>query len=284
MKPKVKKPQAKFFNKFKAKTYLKLICFTMSSICFVYQSSQFVSIYFSGKTVVENRIERLKYSQIPAITVCLPTFFDVDKFSEYLKGSNKQGHRQLYKKYLDYNKTTLNEWNNETELILSSLWDKYHNLYKKEHKVFRLIDLFNNASTSMTVGFRWTSYAFNETDHIFKLKTPRPIHSIVMDYISVNCFTIFSDFDREYRKRKVSLARLVVKLTHSNRSFPLNRLYNENFYISLHSQNNLPDYKLENVFRKLEMGRCNFITYSERQTKRLPPPYQTNCKIELFTR
>src|SRR5690349_8679173 len=68
----------KFYsNRDEFKRLIKTFSIIFWSFCFVYQSSQLITIYISGKTVVENRVERFKYSQIPAITICLPTFIDI---------------------------------------------------------------------------------------------------------------------------------------------------------------------------------------------------------------
>ena len=61
-------------------------------------------------------------------------------------------------------------------------------------------------------------------------------------------------------------------------AFPVNQYYEGDLYISLHSPNILPEFKRENIFKKLSMGMVNFISYSESQTKLLPPPYETKCR------
>ena len=97
------------------KRVIKTFSIIFWSFCFLYQSSQLISIYMSRKTVVENRVEGFKYSQIPAVTVCLPTFINVDKFAKFIKGSSKPEFQKLFKEYVVYNETDKKQWKNKTE-------------------------------------------------------------------------------------------------------------------------------------------------------------------------
>ena len=56
----------------------------------------------SGKTVVNIRVERFDYSQIPALTICLPTFLDMKKLDKlYLQNSNIEEHSELHERFND---------------------------------------------------------------------------------------------------------------------------------------------------------------------------------------
>src|ERR1700712_4982794 len=52
-------------NKFNLKLTIET-CILSCFLCFIYQSYQLFSEYMSGKTIVENRVQRFKYSQLSA--------------------------------------------------------------------------------------------------------------------------------------------------------------------------------------------------------------------------
>ena len=83
------------------------------------------------------------------------------------------------------------------------------------------------------------------------------------------CITLFSDLDEYFKNTKLSLIQLEVLFEHGQLSFPLQKYYQDDLYVSLHSPNTLPDFKRENSYQKLEMGMVNFITYSESRIKLL---------------
>ena len=53
------------------------------SIFLVYQFSQLSSQYMSGKTVVNIEVNRELYENLPAITLCLPQIFLLEKLAKY---------------------------------------------------------------------------------------------------------------------------------------------------------------------------------------------------------
>ena len=82
----------------KISLYVLSMVFCLS--CFLYQTWQLVSQYLSGRTTVENRIERLVSSRLPAITVCLPTFMDMNPFADhYLKHSENTQFREYFDEF-----------------------------------------------------------------------------------------------------------------------------------------------------------------------------------------
>ena len=81
-------------NKIKLKKYLRNILIIFCLIGFVGQTIQLLEVYFSGDTVPVIRVERLKQSKFPAITVCLPIFLSFKNFA--------QTFPQYEKTYTDY--------------------------------------------------------------------------------------------------------------------------------------------------------------------------------------
>ena len=145
---------------------------------------------------------------------------------------------------------------------------------------YSVSDLFDNLSADIEIRFKHQGIlAFNETAARIVLLIPGKVHSLVPFPHPLKCVTLFTDFDPNYRGRKVDLINMVLRFKHNNQSFPYEKYYNDDFYVSLHSPNILPDYKRENTFQKLKMGKYNFIAYSESQTRLLPTPYETKCRV-----
>ena len=65
--------------KFRLGRICKLIVFIASIICF---NQQFLSVskeYFNYNTIVNMKIEKILFFQLPAITACYPNFISIDK-------------------------------------------------------------------------------------------------------------------------------------------------------------------------------------------------------------
>ena len=237
-----------------------------------------VELYMSGKTIVENRVERLAYSQLPAITICLPTFLDMELFAELkLRNSNNPDHFQLYNEFLELKNMSQIGWSQMAQ-------DKQRDIFEKMlWKVYigsqiTLKEVFDDILVDIKVKNKSTSHAFNERGDVVVLPIPTKVHSIAPLLDPRLCVTIFSVFDEYYRDAQLSLIDLEISFEHKLLAFPFIRYHEGDLYISLHSSNILPEFKRENIFQKLSMSKVNFITYSETQTKLLPPPYETKCK------
>ena len=275
-----KGPSALCCGKLTLKNGITFVCILLCLLCFVYQTFQLVSIYLSGKTVVENRVERFKYSQLPAITICLPTFIDMDKFAEFwLKNSNNPKDKEVYENFTRYKDVLNNRFDERAEnkkRVLAEYFLK--DSFAQNMAKFTLADIFDKISVEIEIRYKFPSLALNETGARNNVPVPIPVYSLVPFEDPRKCLTIFSDFDQNFRGQKLGLLQMEIQFKHNNLSFPYEKYYEEDFYIALHSPNILPPYRRENTFEKLEMGRVNFLSYSEAVTQSLPPPYETNCK------
>ena len=267
------------------KLILHMLTLLTCTCCFLYQTSKLLTMYWSGKTMAENRVERLVNSRLPAITICLPTFMDMEKFAElFLKSSHNQDHQTLYQDHQVLKKLVAEQgWNKEAqdsqkELFEKFLWNAYAvsnmSLYDTMHKYLADIQV------EYKVYFGKTTYnkAFNEANQMVELPVPRKVVSLVPFRDARECLTLFSDFDDNFKDTKLTPIEVEVRFRHNVSSFPFDRYYAGEIYASLHSPNVLPDFRRENVFKEIKMGMVNFITYSETQTKLLREPYETKCK------
>ena len=265
----------------RAKIYFQILFFIGCTLCFVYQSFQLFSIYLSGKTVVEVREEDFKYSQIPAVTICLPTLLDMRKFDQnYLQNSTKAQHLELHENFTSFDERP-------------KIWDKSDHdqcdeLYLKMLKVFRelpqenvsIIEIFDKISVDdlnlSEKELNWTFSGYNSSGDVVMIPLPIVKRSILpLGYPRV-CFTYFSDQDENYRDSRWKVYQIFMVFTPDNLT-KLSSKYND-VAITLHSPNTLPIFLMENQFKKIEVNKESTITYSERRTTLLPPPFETNCK------
>ena len=265
---------------------IQSICVIFCSICFIYQTTQLVTIYLSGHTVVENRVQRFKYSKVPAVTVCLPTIYSMIRYAQ-VHFKNDQEKRQLYEEVLEFGLKTVDNQklmnNDKIKDYQEQLFNKVFKEFNKgkHHYYTKLNDLFTNVSSDDILQIVQHGYGFNESGQFLpNMPLPRPLRSIVPFGDPRLCYTFFSDFDEIYRNFNVSLVYFRLQLNLSPLSFPLKLIKNEDgeLYIALHSHNILPEFLRDNIFHPLEMSVVNFVTYSESKSILLPSPYLTKCK------
>ena len=236
---------------------------------FLYQTSQLVSLFFSGKTIAENRVEKLKFTKLPAITICLPFFMSFQRFSE-----TYPQYQQLYKNYTHLVKR--NKWDKQDYSNYDQFFETFLKAYKDEQvpigKMFELaINYLDDFHVDITV--------FDEQDQLIYISEKRKwFRSLWVNAVPRICFTTFSDLDDKYRVYKTQMREINIEIRHNNMDYSHYYLGSKGIYVSLHSANLLPDYKEGQTFQKIQNGKVNLISYSEIHTTLLPSPYETNCK------
>ena len=266
-----KKKQYNKKNKMRVRLTIQSICIIFCALCFIYQTQQLVNTYLSGKTIVETRVERFRYSEIPAITVCLPTLLALNKIAEnYLKNSSDPELNQLYQEY--------------KQIRTIQQLEKNFNKVKWKLNLFDIPidDLFEKVGMDdlEIVTEKTSSRAFNEQGKILHLPHPVQYQSIVPFNDARKCFTFFSDYDPEFANVSFELKYFEIWLRVNPWSYPPT-FFNkdkQDLHIAVHSPNILPDFTKENLFLPMKMGKVNFVTYSESKSILLPPPYLTKCK------
>ena len=280
--PKIKKIKLDS-TKINLKLTLKVICTLICCSIFVYESHQLVSLYVSEKTFVENRVERIKFSQLPAITVCLPTFMEMKKWAGYfMNKSDNPEYQKYYQEFIDFENKTMNRTgplDSDLESFQKQIYSNFQwNAFTKNMEDIPLTDLLEKVSVNVKVRYKIPAIVFNESKVRHKMADPKKIHSLVPYSEPKKCITLFSDFDENFRNIRLDLINMEIQFQHNLIAYPNGKNFNEDLYVSLHSPNMLPDYTRENEFQRLEMGMNNFITYSESKAILLPPPYETKCK------
>ena len=201
-----------------AKLILKSICISFCALSFIFQTQQLVSIYFSGKTIVEFRIEDLEYSRLPALTICLPTFLDMDKFANhYMKLSDNQDNQKLYQEYLGYKQINRTPWNQDVANKQGHFfWHFLWQAFKENMEKIPIIEIFEKNDIDPIIKYSLNSWAFNETGDKVTLPEPKQLHSVVPFLDPRKCITLFSDFDENFRDKKFSLLQMRIRYEHPN--------------------------------------------------------------------
>ena len=162
------------YGNLKVRIGVKIMCIILCTLEFIYQTQQLVELYMSGKTIAENRVERLAYSQLPAITICLPTFMDMELFAELkLRNSNHPEHIKLYNEFKEVKNISQTEWSplaheKQGDVFWTMLWEVFFG------SQITLKEIFDEISVNITVNNDGT-FAFNETGQVI----PLPLSKIV---------------------------------------------------------------------------------------------------------
>ena len=237
------------------------------AIFFIYQSYELLSLYLSGKTIAETRVERFRYSQIPALTICLPTFLAADK----IKNSSEY-HQSLYEIFIEHDDI---KWR-------IGAFDEMRRKFYPQFLKTPVRDLFDKFSLDdfQIVPEYTNSKAFSEQAELIELPRPIQHQSLVPFNDARKCFTLFSGFDENFAKHMFEMKYLELGLRVSNLSYPP-ELFNQDerdLHIAVHSPTSLPEFSRENILLEVKTGMVQFVTYSESKVILLPPPYLTNCK------
>lgn len=212
--------------KFTFKLASLLICL----FCFTYQTSQLLTLYLSGKTVADSRVERLANSPLPAVTICLPTFMDMEKFAElWLKFSTNQEHQKLYEDHQANKKLVAEQgWIQEAQdqqraLFENFLWNTYvvSNITIFDTMIKYLAEM--EVEYRVYFGASKFNKAFNAEDIVVELPLPRQVISLVPFVDPRECVTIFSEFDENFKNYKMTPIEIELTFRHNLSSFPFIR-------------------------------------------------------------
>ena len=282
------------YSKTILKTFLVIIC----SFGLLYQTSQLMRQYLSGKTVVNLEVKRLHNEKIPGITICYPQGLSIKRIAEFF--GNDQ---ELYIEYskLDKMLTTFPRTINQTTIDLATTKIRqifFEILRKKELKGLTAHQLLANFSipyhyinqnnpfvksletTVIFISFSGIANPFRNYSK-FKLsdENTEPIESLSLYGYSIStirkCFTFFSSLSLKWRNFTMNLDYLSIRLEHSNSWSP--SIDFEEYYLSIHSPNTLPELTNDENFIVMNASKDYSVTYSQINTELLDSGYDTNC-------
>ena len=140
----------------------------------------------------------------------------------------------------------LSEANNkQIALFQRYLWEVYI-----KGSNFSLKEACEKFTVDITMVYPSPSQVFNTSGELISLPLPKQINSFVALLDPRKCITLFNDFDDYYQKLKLSPIQIELQFQHNNITFW--KYHEDDFYISLHSPNVLPDFKRENIFQNVE--------------------------------
>ena len=257
----------------------------------LYQSSQLLTQYLSGKTYTHIRIERIFNDFLPAITVCSANFFSTTRISGF--------HPEL---------DQLNEQYNKISKIMENLSNvpKFRSdLMSLELKIDKLHDnIIMNSSFDMRKIFNFTQplkfdgYKLINTHIIGKFNfhdgnnrdliminlkenlfeySGSPIESIYFlpkdkNSYRFKCFTYFSWLDEKWRNFKIDLDQIIFDFQR-DRNLPFKYI----FYIQIHSPNSLPELRRWPNLFYINPEQPITHKYHQIHIDLLGQKYDTNC-------
>ena len=154
----------------------------------------------------------------------------------------------------------------------------FENGYRSMRENITLDVMFNNVSIQSLEFHSTDINGFDDKYKIIWIRNFTVIRSFIPKTYPLICFTILSVLDPEYHKFPMKVRQILIKINHRNEDYS-HFVFNEQpIYATLHSPNIIPDFDSLDNYMRVKNGRQTFIYYTEVLTKRLPPPYQTNCK------
>ena len=260
------KTYKKMSSKERFKLLLKVIVCLICLFGLSFHASILISQFVWGQTVVNVKVEKIKYNKIPAITICYPRFLSMKGLAE--------ANPDLWPDFESYKSIIRNvthaDYSNETlkQKITEIYWEKFMNTnIPFDTPVY---DLFEN----YTIPFRFpkrslyqfekfkdyygvyddfeTEYAIEieakgtvrgtgKTKTIVRIRDTNPVESVAMSFRGdqYKCYTFFSELDEKWRKVRLNLNYIAIEVHHNWEWFPPNVYDNINTFPQVMSKYNL---------------------------------------------
>ncbi|CAG2177429.1 unnamed protein product, partial [Oppiella nova] len=220
--------------KFVIRCLLCIICIFGLS----FHASKLVSQYVWGQTIVNVKVDKIKYNKIPGVTICYPRFLSMRRLSKL--------NRELETDFIEYTNILKSvndtDFANETlrQKILDIYWEKFMNS-NIPYEV-PVHDLFDN----YTIPFRFpkrslyqfekykdyvgiyddydTEYAIEieakgtvrvgSQKSIVRLRDYAPVESLAMSFRGdqYKCYTFFSELEEKWRKIRLNLNYIAIEI------------------------------------------------------------------------
>ena len=267
--------------------------FIFSIICFCGFLYQFFDLYFeymSGKTVVNIKVETILNQTLPAITICLPSFYIPDNINV-----NESINKELQNNFMNLTKAHhMLYFGKELDGDINDVYRKINDKLNVLLSNISMLDFFEKVTSQVLLKATRDRLPFSiaariegiysekiDDDMIFKKEKRKEnliftntIESIMSIDLSTiinlrKCFTYFSHLQKQWRDFKINLKSITFRF------LDLSKLLDHatHYELAIHSQNSLPNH---NEFIKLEYKFIN-IHYSEVQTQLLGSGFDTNC-------
>ena len=231
------------FSKLGIQLLFKIFSIIFCTTGLLYQSSQLLSQYLSGKTYASIKIGKIFNDTLPALTFCSFNFFSASKLSGFHHDLD-----QLHEEYFEISKLRSdNGYDSELELNISRIRNKIEEYYVKitMNKSLAIMEIFNFTQPFNFDGHNLINIKLvgklglniNKEMKFIKVSTKKnmlkyngsPIESIIyypsmvqiadqFRFISENkkCFTFFSWLDEIWRHFTIDLDQIIIEFEPAN--------------------------------------------------------------------
>ena len=266
-------------------TIFTTIYFLISVFGLIYQGRIIYIQFMSGKTIVSIEIGRLYNETLPAITVCLPELFSMERsaqnipdfteinrlYQNLLKNKSekaKEFYRESFKKLIG-------EKLRNDSLDINEIFDKMSIKFKAingDHNF--ILELLGKAETEK-------GDFTTKNNHVYKY-VGDPLESIIIQNLwegSVpnKCFTFFGSAQEQWKNFQAQLIGLALTINEKAMSNSLPISHYLFYLVSIHSPNHLPDLDDKQELKPVYLNYHTSVKYSEIRIQRLGEGYDTNC-------
>ena len=291
------------FSKLGIRLLFKMFSFIFCATGLLYQSSQLLSQYLSGKTYASIKIGKIFNDTLPALTICSFNFFSASKLSGFNPDLDK-----LHEEYFEASKSwSGNYYDSWLEQNLSSVRSKIGEHYFKitMNKSLAIIEIFNftlpfNFDGNNLINIKLVGkvdYNINNDMKFVEISTKKnmfkyagsPIESITyypsmfqiknqFRFISENkkCFTFFSWLDEFWRHFTIDLEQINIEFEHDK---GFSSIYQNSvmYSLAIHSPNSLPELNSYPRFDYILRRLSSTYKYHQVHIDLFKPQYDTNC-------
>ena len=277
----------------KRKNLIRLIISIICLCGLLYQAGIIYTQFMLGKTIISLEIGRLPDERPPALTICYPAMFSIERAAQYdprfteLNQRNLQSFRdvqnqsKMWNIYVDTFLNYTNEMLENNGLDMNVLYNNISVQYKAldgsqtiwltarggndKQTVLDEFEIFNEKSESQ--------YKFlgDPYETIFIRQWGNKKESINIG----KCLTFFSQAQKSWRNFQQEFGMITFRLNWfaANRTFPFDPVY----FLAMHSPNHLPSFLLDIEFKRIDFKKYTTIKYSEQRIQRLGKGYDTDC-------
>jgi len=263
------------------KTVSELFIVLISVFGLTYQTSQLCLKYMSGQTVVSIKVDKIGFTEMPAITICYPSFTSLEKLANIYSELKKD--YEIYSEIIKYS-VKFDAENKTVTKIFNDMKEKFLNFSLKALKSMPLHEAFENISLPFTQLIKAIAVVkiYNDLEGEYELSRimdKSPIESITFKHYKDyrKCFTYFSQFNNQFKNLQIEVDHFRIPFNYKAELFPQN-LQDAYHYFSIHSPKAFPHFGSEDNYIRLSIHETYTISYSRIITKLLPPNYSTNCR------
>ena len=277
-------------SKISGRTIFNIIV-SIASVCgLIYQTQIIFKQLMSGKTVISVEIGRQYNQTLPAITICHPQLFSMERMAhfypdnftminelyqvELVENGSKDAHN-LYMAYIENFTQQLFTESQDIDVLFDKISLKIKSLDGTQWNKLDVIGEISNVPGDMRARISFDSHYYAYTGD--------PLESIAVLYEEnpitrlSKCFTFFSSIQEQWREYHAQFNEIDIYFDWDivTRSFPL--YDNKWFFVSIHSSNYLPELNDNLNYKRVNPHTYTALKYSELGIQRLGEGYDTDC-------